>query len=602
MPTACAFLLNLYLPFFPDGGERLLLFAWPYFLLLISLGVDTFGAGGIGAFVLLTISALSGVVTFYTTPRYVDHDYRPLIRQVVQQGAEGDVLLAIFPWLVGYWRAYAPPELNGPQPLLLSESALEYGPEVETAIADALTRGRVWFPEPLSFGSTLPLQIENYLANAAVNLENRWYSDATRLSAWTRPTMPAVHGIGADFGRVRLLAGGASAGPVASANDETITANLVWETSAPTTTLGVALRLFDEEGRTVWASRDYAPLGSLGRRTGSVVTDTVALNTPVGHAPGRYILSAGVTDHGALLTARLGDQRDLLFVALGQVDLTQPHSTQSPERLPMGVRLAHPPLLDGISWLGATLPTTPVLAGTEFPLTVFFQNQAAFPPQRSLYISLLDRNGAGAAGWEGWPLPGYPTGAWPAGALVQVPVKFFLPPTLSSGRYTVVGGWLEESSNAQSTPVTLGEVEIVQRPPQFQPQTPTVRLDPAPLLGSHAALVGYDLAETSATITLTLYWDIQQPLLPPHHIFVHADAATGETLTQSDGPPATVAGEAPTGSWLPGERLATIHRLDHPQNDFGLSVGLYDPQTGVRLPVTADGASRGDAIILTPTR
>ena len=38
-----------------------------------------------------------------------------------------------------------------------------------------------------------------------------------------------------------------------------------------------------------------------------------------------------------------------------------------------------------------------------------------------------------------------------------------------------------------------------------------------------------------------LYWEVLQPLLPPHHIFVHLDTPDGQTVAQQDGPPAAAA-------------------------------------------------------------
>ena len=110
----------------------------------------------------------------------------------MQQGRNSDTLLAIFPWQVGYWRAYIPqgePDLSGPQPLLLSDEAVTWGPTVRQALDDALQRGTLWFPAPLSFGSTLPGAIEDYVQTGAANLENRWYG-ATRLTAWATPAAP----------------------------------------------------------------------------------------------------------------------------------------------------------------------------------------------------------------------------------------------------------------------------------------------------------------------------------------------------------------------------------------------------------------------------
>ena len=133
-----------------------------------------------------------------------------------------------------------------------------------------------------------------------------------------------------------------------------------------------------------------------------------------------------------------------------------------------------------------------------------------------------------------------------------------------------------------------------------------MELAPAPTLGTHARLRSYTLARDGDTLQLGLTWEVLQPLLPPHHIFVHADledANTGitRTIAQADGPPFTPAGAAPTGSWLAGEYVTTLHTLTLPAAQAGegpitLRVGLYEPQSLVRLPVSLNGEAVGDSI------
>ena len=163
VPVLLGWLINLRLPFFPTGGERLLLVTLPYLLLLLAYGIDrTWRVAHLGklAAAAMAINAAIGVAAFYTTPRYTADDYRPLIRQMVQQGDNQATFLAIFPWQVGYWRAYTGPDQQaaqlGPKPLLLSDTAVDWSPAVAGEIDKALEQGTVWFPEPLTFGSSLP--------------------------------------------------------------------------------------------------------------------------------------------------------------------------------------------------------------------------------------------------------------------------------------------------------------------------------------------------------------------------------------------------------------------------------------------------------------
>jgi hypothetical protein len=603
IPALGAYLLNLRLPFFPQGGERLLLFVLPYALLLAAAGTEVavarLGRAGWALAGGLLLVAAAGIWAFYTAPRHTDHDYRPLLAQVVRAGAPGDTLLAIFPWTVGYWRAYAPAGVDGPQPLLLGDGAVEYGPEVEAAASDALARGTLWFPEPLSFGASLPSALEAFLREHALNLENRWYSPATRLTAWAqRPAGDlATAPVGADFGSARLAGAGVQAEPVAAANAP-LALRLEWDVppNARLDDLAVALRLVDAAGRE-WAARDYTPPGAWATEADGG-SEIVGLIVPAGTPPGSYTVAVGLIEGGELRAATLADGTLEHLVPIGEVTVTPAAGALDPAQLALTGHADPVRVEDGLAVLGAAAPQTPVMAGTPLAARVGVQGRTAAPPLRRLYVSLQDARGNGVAGWQGWPLPGVPTSALGDGALLLVPVEFDLPATLPTGDYTLVAGWLDPDSGARGAPAQVARVRVEQRAASFAPASLPRALDPAPLLGTHARLVGYDVQRDGDALAVTLYWNAEQTLLPPHHVFVHADDAAGVTLAQDDGPPATASGPAPTGSWLPGETLATLHTLPLPAAESAtvLRVGLYDPRTEVRLPVTVGGAPAGDAV------
>jgi len=111
-------------------------------------------------------------------------------------------------------------------------------------------------------------------------------------------------------------------------------------------------------------------------------------------------------------------------------------------------------------------------------------------------------------------------------------------------------------------------------------------------------------------LALTLHWHVMQPLLPQHNIFVHwVDTDEGTLLAQWDGVPQGIGamGElilAPTGSWQTDEFLSTRHLLPLAGKDDPvlLNVGLYVPETGMRLPVALDGTVVGDFVQIEPFR
>lgn len=626
IPTLIALLVNFRLPFFPQGGERLLLFVLPYFLVLVSGGIDQSWqrwSVGRGALIGLLLSASSGVWLFYTTPRYRADDYRPVIRQITQQGQAGDTWLAIFPWQVGYWRAYSPApacqldtaqcqRLQGLDPqqaptlLLAGDSALTWGTPLQSLVDQALTAGSLWLVAPLNLGSTLPASIERYLHEQQVTaLEQRWVSSTTQLSAWRRLPQPTLAPLAVDFGRVRLTGAGLAPTHVASAN-QPINVALQWQTTDEGRDLGVTLRLQDESGQ-VWANRDYQPLGSnLLFSTTEGLMEQAGMLIPVGLPPASYQLLLGVTISGTeqLLAPQSAVPDQTALVALGVMSITQPSAPLPPFQLPIQKFAPRSPASQPLRLLGyaGNLANAALLAGEPVDLTIFLQASQPTPDQQ-LYVSLLDVQGAGVAGWEGWSPAQGRSSQWSPGTLVQAPVTFFTPATLATGDYQLIAGLLDPATGSKSTPTPLDQVQIRQRPAHFTaPQIPQP-LDQPVRFGTHVDLLGYELERQPDSLQLTLYWQVQQTLLPPHHIFVHLDEADGTTVAQDDGAPSTPTGPAPTGTWQPGEYLITEHQVLLPPGpvavaDAGtqLRVGFYLPVGGERLPATQAGVSIGDVV------
>lgn len=605
------FLLNLSLPFFPEGGERVLLFVLPYFLILLATGLHWLwrqrpwgmAGAGIGAMA-LGAAAVAGSWTFYTVPRYEAEDYRPLIRQTVAQGSDGDTVFAVFPWQLGYWRAYAPVwgrgERRGPWPLLSASPA--WGKAVAAQLDGALAQGKLWFPSHRTLGAILENEIDAYLAGRALQFDDRWYTTTTRMSGWVAPPAAEMQPLGSeiDFGPVRLRSESAvSTQPVASAN-EVLPLSLGWILDEPgSLPLKITLRLLDMEGR-VWAGRELQWDRGDSRFEGPAMS--MGLLIPAGLPPQTYVVAAGVgpAEIGSMFIVTTPEgPADVLPLATVQV--VAPAQRQSPARLAIQQRLANPVLRNGIAFLGFSGydPDVPTLAGTEVNLSLFVQNQEAALPPLEFYASLLDENRNGVAGWEGFPFSEYPATMWTRDALVRLPINLYIPANLEPGAYTLVAGVISPTSGQKSTPVKLGELPVSRRQVRIDAPPPQFPLTPPVQLGTHALLRGYDLTEAGSTLQLTLYWEVLQTLLPPHQVFVHLTTADGEILAQDDGVPGEQAVAAPSGTWLPGEIIVDPHILVLPPAlpaDAVIRTGLYIQKTGVRLPVVVGGQIAGDAV------
>lgn len=105
-------------------------------------------------------------------------------------------------------------------------------------------------------------------------------------------------------------------------------------------------------------------------------------------------------------------------------------------------------------------------------------------------------------------------------------------------------------------------------------------------------LRGYALlpeTKPEGELLLELYWESLQAVQDNYQVFVHILNANDDKLAQRDGQP--VQWMRPTSTWRPGERIVDRYGMmlpaDLPVGSYTIAVGLYDPVSGQRLPVSA---------------
>ena len=85
---------------------------------------------------------------------------------------------------------------------------------------------------------------------------------------------------------------------------------------------------------------------------------------------------------------------------------------------------------------------------------------------------------------------------------------------------------------------------------------------------------------------LTLYWEAINPVILDYTVFVNIQAATGETVLQTDHAP--LGSIYPTTLWPAGQLIRETSQLDLPAGQYHLRVGMYLLETGERLWVPSD--------------
>ncbi|MBK8988401.1 MAG: hypothetical protein IPM39_20430 [Chloroflexi bacterium] len=177
----------------------------------------------------------------------------------------------------------------------------------------------------------------------------------------------------------------------------------------------------------------------------------------------------------------------------------------------------------------------------------------------------------------------YPLAQWQPGDRLRSETILRLPPGLDSGDYTWRLLWGDQD-------VALGDLRVAAPERSFTP----VAVDTAvnATFSDLATLLGVSFSPSPAhplSLSPILVWRAEREMTTSYRVFVHLVDAAGQIVAQSDGEPANWG--RPTTGWLPGEIVVDEYTLmlpdALPDGRLRLRLGLYDPETGERLPVAA---------------
>jgi hypothetical protein len=178
------------------------------------------------------------------------------------------------------------------------------------------------------------------------------------------------------------------------------------------------------------------------------------------------------------------------------------------------------------------------------------------------------------------PLSRYPSADWRVGEPVHEKYDLVIPPDLPAGPVNVT---LKPISGTD-TAVSLGQIEIIATDRQFQlPNDLDTTL--ALQFGSDIYLRGMKGPTVQGdTLSITLYWQTEQPPASLYTAFVHVLDADGRTIVQADQWP----GGLPSNTWAPSEVIADNYTISLPADAAPgqLAIGLYTADNGLRLLLT----------------
>jgi 4-amino-4-deoxy-L-arabinose transferase-like glycosyltransferase len=634
VPVFLGYAVNLRYPFTSPAIERLFLLSAPAFYLLIALGLSWIGDRFRVVWAApLLVAALSvpPLVDFYGTERYGEEDYRPVVAKVEALALPEDVVVAVHPWQIGYFRAY----YEGETPTLYltpkeatdvtSELWAEDGARMAGDLDELLAEHRyLWFPAHQALGRILESEVEKYLSQQYYPVLSEWFSESTRLVCYAASGQAHLTEETTNFGdRVSLLGYGVAPQSVEAAWG-TLFVDLSWRVDQQLDSgYRIALRLVDEKGQ-VWAAEDVEPLSGLRpfheEPPGSELLDRHGLLVPAGTPPGRYELQLGLyrLEDGRWLDV-LDEQGGPQGVEklLGEVEVRAPAHPPREEALfvqcPQSSDFA-----GGLRSLGYSLGGESFRPGDALGITLFWEALADLSEDYTSLLSIEDAEGRAWASVEGSVgTPGYRTSQWTRGQLVRSQQSLMIPAGVPAGRYRLILA-VHTTADGHAVPlrrwglergesVVLGTVDVEGR--AHETEAPASIAHPMSLrLGEAIRFLGYDLDQqdvsAGGSLRLTLYWQALAEMDTSYTVFNHLIDDENRIWGQRDGVPG--AGALPTSSWIAGEYVIDAYEVsvqrDAPPGRYVLETGMYDLATMRRLPVLDEGGVvLGDRILLEAT-
>ncbi len=344
------------------------------------------------------------------------------------------------------------------------------------------------------------------------------------------------------------------------------------------------LRFVDREGF-LWGESQPFHYPSEQWLPGQVVVDHISIPVAAGAPPGDYLVRLGFYSPGADARMPLLDDGGAYAGAYVELPVSLARAKEPP---PVGALDIRNPLgvdVDGLTLLGATVEATTIRPGERLRLTLFWRADAGELPSNPVSLWLGDTKL-----YDGDPVRGtYPFGVWSVGEVVGDRYAPRIPLDTRPGEHRL-------QVRVADTTVVLGRVTVQETDRSFE--VPSLSHPIGVSLGNRVELLGYDLSAGSVapgeTLVLTLYWRALTEMSREYTVFTHLLAPDGSMTGQQDNQP--VRGSYPTTLWLPGEVVADAYEIsvrpDAAGGEHRLEVGMYEPETGTRLPVAgrADNA------------
>jgi len=182
---------------------------------------------------------------------------------------------------------------------------------------------------------------------------------------------------------------------------------------------------------------------------------------------------------------------------------------------------------------------------------------------------------------------GWPTSQWPVGTVTRQSYSLTLP--ADDAPYTLTLHLVDQEEGALAgDPVLQGQIGGASCTVDAgSAQAANIRF------GDSLRLLSYDVRREGSELVVAPFWLAEKRPAVAYKFFIHVyDPRTQEIVAQIETMP--LEWRLPTSDWKSGELVADEMRLslaDVPTGEYGLALGVYDPETGERLPLSGEADS-----------
>jgi len=441
--------------------------------------------------------------------------------------------------------------------------------------------------------------VEQALARGTTPCDSRWFGSLRVTCYAVKPgatfTGSEIVTTSQNFANLLALTG-YSLGQTRVPSGGDVEIRLRWQVKGPLEDFGIWVGMQSADG-SFWGREDRQPrnsrlLLSSSWQVGEVVTTRHRLPVLLGTPPGTYQVVAGVY--------RLADRRGLdvldgLGRAQGQsltierVEVTRTVPAATGDASLPGRAIG--PLATGVELAGYQVDGERAGPGGRARVTLLWRATGRPDSDLDLVVRLAPSGGAPVVVLRDALGGTLRSGSWQPGEFIReqrdVRIPADAPPGPAGLEVGLAAAGAEPASYTSLGGISLGTVARRYGEPRIDRRLdldfsesgkPVIRL-----LGSNDLPASVRRGEK---LRVALFWRALVDVASRYRVFVHVADASGEVKAQRDGEP--VGWTRPTDTWLEGEVVEDVYDVEIganvPAGEYVVRVGLYEPQSGVRLP------------------